>query len=266
MLRRGFISGGIVIAFIALLPVTSAQDTSASGSIVRGSNVLCAGHCSVPIFMYHYIRDKTAPRDSLGRKLSVSQKNFSKQLDALIAQGYSTVRFSDIASGKPLPTHPVVLTFDDGYEDAFIAALPELQKRKMTAVFYIITDFVGKPGYLSVSELKTLRDAGMELGAHTVDHPDLSRLPAGRQREEIGLSAAYIRERAGAPVTSFAYPSGKYNALTTAIMREQGIPFAVTTHHGVATERSKPLLLPRIRMTNTTNMTSLLANLRITSH
>ncbi len=212
--------------------------------------------------MYHYIRENTVASNSLGRRLSISEKNFGRQLDALVSAGYTTVRFSEIASGQPLPAHPVILTFDDGYEDAYTAALPELQKRNMKAVFYIITDFVGRPGYMTLSELKTLRDAGMELGAHTLNHADLSKLPVNKQQDEIALSKAYLLERVGAPVTSFAYPSGKYGVHTPGIVGNEGIPFAVTVHHGVANERSKPLLLPRIRMSNTVNMAILLAGFR----
>ena len=198
--------------------------------------------------MYHHVRVYSNNRDKLGIRLSVTPTLFASQLDALQQAGFHTVTFSDLQKGTLMPAKPLILTFDDGYDNAATAVLPELQKRGMVGVFYIISGKVGMPGYMTFDQLKLLRDAGMELGAHTITHPDLSRLTPLKQQKEIGDSIDYLRTKLNISVWSFAYPVGKYNAASVAIVRKSGMTYAVTTHHGLAHVQRSPLLLKRIRV------------------
>ncbi|HZB97982.1 MAG TPA: hypothetical protein VE219_05230, partial [Candidatus Sulfotelmatobacter sp.] len=75
----------------------------------------------VPILLYHYIRVNPNPNDRAGWSLSVTPENFEAQMRYLKAVGANTVTLADVRravdGGAKLPPHPVVLTFDDGYED-----------------------------------------------------------------------------------------------------------------------------------------------------
>jgi peptidoglycan/xylan/chitin deacetylase (PgdA/CDA1 family) len=64
------------------------------------------------------------------------------------------------------------------------------------------------PRMLSWEQVRELQAGGVEIGAHTVNHPILSAIPAAEQRHEIGESKRMIEERLHAPVTLFAYPNG----------------------------------------------------------
>jgi len=91
---------------------------------------------------------------------------------------------------------------------------------------------------------------GIDVGAHTVNHPILKGLPAERARAEIAESHAWVADVAGIPPTSFAYPNGRpnrdYDASHVAMVRDAGFDLAVTTHWGGASRNASPYELPRI--------------------
>jgi peptidoglycan/xylan/chitin deacetylase (PgdA/CDA1 family) len=91
--------------------------------------------------------------------------------------------------------------------------------------------------------------AGMELGAHSLQHPHLGLLPANEQRREIEESRRLIEERAGVLVESFAYPGGDYSHATLEILRELETKSAVTTEAGTNRPGADPLRLLRRGLT-----------------
>lgn len=249
---RHFFIPALIATSITFFPVVTSAQSIEGGTVAstKTTQAFCTQPCKIPILMYHYISDINRKTTREGRTLSVTPKVFAEQLDALKMNGYTTIRFADILSGSTLPQKPIILTFDDGYLDAAEKALPALLLRQMVGTFFIISGRIGRNGYMTLNDLRLLTDNGMEIGAHTVNHPDLRKLTPQKQRFEIGESAAYLRKILGVPVQVFAYPSGKYKPLTPSIVRSEEMPFAVSTHVGIPTEASNPLLLPRIRMTN----------------
>lgn len=203
-----------------------------------------------PILMYHYVRYVDKGADPLGHSLSVTPEQFAAQLAWLAANGYETVRMDTVAAclrgEAPCPARAVALTFDDGYMDAYTAALPLLQQYGFVATFYIVSGFVGQPNYMGWAELRALRDAGMEIGAHTVSHPDLTRLSLDDARTEIAQARAALMTELGVPVLSFCYPGGRHSTDIAAIVREAGYTSATTTVQNGP--QADPFTLPRLRI------------------
>jgi peptidoglycan/xylan/chitin deacetylase (PgdA/CDA1 family) len=85
---------------------------------------------------------------------------------------------------------------------------------------------------MSWEEAGALRDAGMEIGAHTLTHPHLSLLDAERQREEIAGSVELIARRLAVRPTGLAYPGGDFDARTVGAAAAAGLAYAVTTRAG----------------------------------
>jgi len=77
-----------------------------------------------------------------------------------------------------------------------------------------------------------LMKAGMEVGAHTLEHPLLTRVSADEQRREIAGSIDLIERRLGVRAAGLAYPGGDYDAATARIAAECGLAYAVTTRAG----------------------------------
>ncbi len=204
----------------------------------------------IPILMYHYVRYVDRAADPLGFSLSVTPEQLDGQLAWLKAAGYETVRMDAVAAclhgSGPCPARGVALTFDDGYMDAYTTALPILQRHGFVATFYIVSGFVGQPGYMGWAELRALRDTGMELGAHSVTHPDLTTLGLEELRAQVGQSRAALTAELGQPVVSFCYPGGRFSDTVVAVTREAGYTSATTTIQDGP--QSNPFTLPRLRI------------------
>ncbi|MCL5256840.1 MAG: polysaccharide deacetylase family protein, partial [Chloroflexi bacterium] len=198
----------------------------------------------VPILMYHHVRLLPANANSIERGLTVLPYSFLQELDYLVSQRYTTVGLQDLldasAGKKSLPAKPVILTFDDGYEDAYSLVFPALRQRGCTATFFVLSGLVGSPGYLSWDQVKAMSDAGMEMEAHGVIHLDLTRLSASGAAEQMRLSKEQIETHTGKRVDFYCYPSGRYNASTVHLLESNGYVAAVTTDRGIASASYNP--------------------------
>lgn len=202
----------------------------------------------VPILMYHHIREFNDPRKPIDTNLSVPPSNFKAQMDYLKNNGYKTITLDQLYSDDTLPSKPVVVTFDDGYQDAYDNALPVLKSNGQVGTFYIITGGVDNaPGfYLTSKEIKKMADEGMEIGSHTMSHPDLAATNLVDSDKQLVDSKKFLEQVTGAPVNHFCYPSGKYNNTVTTQVQKAGYVSAVTTHSKGSFDDS--LTLPRIRI------------------
>lgn len=102
---------------------------------------------------------------------------------------------------------------------------------------------------LTTPQLRALRDAGMQIGAHTVTHPILTRLQPAQARDEIVASRRDLEQRLQQPVTLFAYPNGSpgtdYDATHAAMVKDAGLAAAFSTAAGAARTGDDPFQLPR---------------------
>jgi peptidoglycan/xylan/chitin deacetylase (PgdA/CDA1 family) len=119
-------------------------------------------------------------------------------------------------------TRPLVsLSFDDGTGSHYTQVFPKLQSSGFLGTFYIISSYVDDaccPAQLTTPQVKAMSAAGMEIGGHTVTHPDLTTLTSAQQDAELQNSKTFLQGLTGKPVTSFASPYGAYNsALLTKI-------------------------------------------------
>jgi peptidoglycan/xylan/chitin deacetylase (PgdA/CDA1 family) len=206
------------------------------------------------ILMYHYVRAVDQGADPLGYELSVTPEDFGNQMSWLHDQGYIGMRMDGITRcvrGEMLcPARAIAITFDDGYADAYSEALPVLQRYGLLATFYIVTNFVGQPGYMTWEQVAALRDAGMEIGAHTVSHLDLTSLDWDTASFEIAQSKAELDRQLGINVTSFCYPTGLYNGTIEEQVRAAGFINATTTRWD--NDNSDVMALPRRRISGGT--------------
>jgi peptidoglycan/xylan/chitin deacetylase (PgdA/CDA1 family) len=165
--------------------------------------------------MYHHI--SSAPPAPSQAGLTITDPDFAAQLAYLKDHGYHAVLLVDLFNalddGRPLPPHPVVLTFDDGYLDAYTDALPLLRRYGMAGEFNIITGFVGKTigvnRYMTWPQIVAMAGAGMEMESHTIDHQDLGIIDAPQDAYELRFSRAVLAAHVHRAVQFLAYPSGE---------------------------------------------------------
>ena len=102
---------------------------------------------------------------------------------------------------------------------------------------------------LTSPEVKALRQAGMQIGAHTVSHPILARLTQAQAHQEIAGSKRYLEQLLGERVGLFAYPNGKpgedYSPTNVELVRHLGFDAAVSTQWGCSSQGDDPLQIRR---------------------
>lgn len=192
--------------------------------------------------------------DESGSVISVRPEVFARQLAALAGAGVKVVPLTEL---RAAPGPAVALTFDDGFENIARAA-PVLARHRFPATVFLVTDYCGKqndwPGQwagaprlplMAWSRIRELSAAGIEFGAHTATHPDLTRLDVSQAREEMLSSKRCIEDATGRPVRSFAYPYGAMSAATRALVGEH-FQAGCSTRLGYVTAASSPEALERL--------------------
>lgn len=215
----------------------------------------------VPVLMYHYVRTTDEPEDSVGYKLSVSPDKFDEQMKWLTDNGFKTVDFSYFEEPVKLDYKPIIITFDDGYRDAYTDAYRILRKYNLTATFYIITDVVGYPYYMTWDMIKEMSNSKMKFGSHSLSHPDLRNVSDADLDSQLRYSKDKLEKELNIKIDNFCYPSGKYDEKTISKLKELGYRNAVTTKTGIANETSNIYEIPRLRIQNNTNIGSILSGL-----
>jgi peptidoglycan/xylan/chitin deacetylase (PgdA/CDA1 family) len=155
---------------------------------------------------------------------------------------------SHVRNNTPLPNKPIAITFDDGYADAYTAALPILARYHMTATFYIVTGFVDRPRYVTWDQVVSLDRLGMEIASHTVHHEGLTVLGGLKRQTELVDSRTELERRLGHPVLDFCYPGGQIDPPSEIAVARAGYLSATTTAYGRAEVGTDALRLPRIRV------------------
>ncbi|NTX65922.1 polysaccharide deacetylase family protein [Myxococcus sp. CA051A] len=118
-----------------------------------------------------------------------------------------------------LPGQVIVsLNFDDCLATQTTGAAI-MEARGMRGTFYVHSTRMGLSGRLTLAQVQALRDAGHEIGGHTLTHPHLTELSADEQRREICNDRVALLN-AGFRVTSFAYPFGDKDSTTRQIVMD----------------------------------------------
>lgn len=219
----------------------------------------------IPILMYHQI-DPPPPKGTPLRGLCVAPASFSWQMWLLRKMGYRGLSMRDLEpylSGTQ--TGKVVgITFDDGYKNNVVHALPVLVRNGFTATCYGVSGLVGatnvwdagkveeKP-LMSVRDWRTWLSAGMDVGSHTESHADLSQLNANDAQNQIENSKLELEKLLDCEVRHFCYPYGKYLPNHCTMVRNAGYTTATTTQRGRVGRGDDPMALRRIMVARATN-------------
>jgi peptidoglycan/xylan/chitin deacetylase (PgdA/CDA1 family) len=204
--------------------------------------------------MYHYISEIPPDADVYRLDLTVVPARFEEQLQYLQAQGYQSITLADVyttlTTGKPLPEKPIVLTFDDGYKNAYTEALPLLQKYGFVGTFFLLATpaHYEAPGYMTWNDIHAMAEAGMSMQAHGRDHYDLTNRAYEFLVYQILGAKEAVEAHSGQPVRFFCYPSGRYDVDTAAVVESAGYWGAVTTAWGTELRLDNRYAWPRIRV------------------
>jgi peptidoglycan/xylan/chitin deacetylase (PgdA/CDA1 family) len=165
-----------------------------------------------------------------GWQFTHSPKAFEFQLRELRKRGYQFISLgklvNDIQAVGSERDNSIAVTFDDGWLDNYLFALPILKKLGIPATFFVITDHLraDRPDATRMKreQLRELLAQGMTIGSHTRTHPDLARISEDAARDEIAGSKADLEDSLKVTVDFLAYPGGAFNACVAELAREAG--------------------------------------------
>lgn len=208
----------------------------------------------VPILMYHHIEKAPRRSDAIRQDLSVSPKKFEQQLRYLREEGYESITLNDLALhvtvGKPLPPKPIILTFDDGYRNAYTNAFPLLKKYSFVGTFFLISEPIdaNDPNFVSWAEVEEMHAAGMKFEPHSYNHPDMRNRGYDFVVFQILAPKEAIEARTKETCRFFAYPTGRYDQFVIDVLRSANFWGGVLTQQGATHTAEDLFTLRRVRV------------------
>jgi len=214
-----------------------------------------------PIAILSYHQTARPPRRGVPvRTLVLPPWRFALQMRTLKALGWTGLSLRDLephlrggAGGKVFG-----ITLDDGYLNNFENALPVLRSLGFTATAYFVSTQIGGTNVwdhakgvppvplMRLEQMRAWAEAGMEVGAHTRTHIDLTTCSDAVAREEIAGSKEDLEQALGLPVRSFSYPYGEHLPEHVEMVRQAGFETAVTIVKRRQRQADDLLRLPRI--------------------
>ncbi len=227
---------------------TVAAEAASMARLVRGTRSGTAR-----ILYYHRVEDEA-------HRSCVRPAAFAEQMSYLRREGYTVLPLAAVREHldekRPFPERTVLVTFDDGFADNYVNAFPILQREGIPMTLFLTADYIGGPELpvlrdrkgvrpLSWPQVEEMARHGVELGAHTLTHPNLTELGDEELHREVTESRTRIHEQTGVPVDSFCYPRGHFDARVKQAVRDAGYALACTTLEGCVSVATHPFSLRR---------------------
>ena len=216
----------------------------------------------VPALLYHHFAPK--PKNSNGDPSNYDpvyfcyDTAFDQQMNHLHQDGYTTISLDDFVAfldgQKPLPTKPIILTFDDGFMSNYLYAFPILKKYGMTATIFVTLDsnsenfkkYAHLDLPLTLEQMKEMSDYGISMESHTMTHRYLSMLKPADMRWELEESKKVLAKLLDKPVRFLAIPSGAYSGTVKRLVKKSGYAAAFCMLKGTNNKSSDRFELRRL--------------------
>lgn len=206
---------------------------------------LVAPGAGVPLLAYHQV-------SNVPEVYSIDPEQFEEHMQYLASHGYTAISLAELfdsrSSARPLPPNPVIITFDDGYTDNCLTALPIMEKYGMKGTVFVIAGQVGQTEYLTWDQIRFMQAKGTEIGSHTYSHIALSGLDQPRLMDELTRSKQVLESNLGKPVDFLAYPFGQYDAAAITGVKQAGYAGACTGEPGQVTAGVDAYKLKRVNI------------------
>ena len=236
----------LLILLLLLIPLLVSSPKQMTATMVADSE----NGTKVLILNYHKI-------DNTFISLAIRPDDFDTQMKYLSENGYHTISpdelYDSLAGTGELPDNPVMITFDDGYEDNYANAYPILKKYGFKATIFVVTSFLdkNKKGYMSWDQAREMDANGISIQSHTVDHKSMTDLTDDQLRMELVDSKKKAEKELGHPVNYMAYPTGIHNLHIAQMVKEAGYKAAFTIKYGNVDKASNIYALERVPIFHT---------------
>ncbi len=210
---------------------------------------------NVPVLIYHHIKPLDQAKKEGYESLAVGPEYFESQMKYLVDQGYTTIKAENLVNalinGQGIPGKPVVVTFDDGYDDIYLYAYPIAKKYNITLNLMVATGLLENSGYLTWSSLKEMTDSGLAaVYNHTWSHYPLASGDENKITIETQTAQKQLEDHLDNVAKIITYPYDSYNGRIITIMSNEGFIAGFSTEAGFFQCNSFIMNLHRNRIGN----------------
>lgn len=206
-----------------------------------------------PVLMYHHIQTPEEAQAENAVSLTVNTDIFAQQMQYLQDRDYNPISMADLNSffdqGAVLPAKPIMITFDDGYNDIYSDAWPILRDHQFKATVFLITGLVENYGYLTWNQVNEMK-GNIFFGNHTWSHKNVGS-NFSEVQTEITTADNQLTEYFLNNPKVFCYPYGSSTSSVEKLLQDLGYGLAFTTRSGSILCAKNRLSLPRIRVGST---------------
>ena len=227
----------------------------------------------IPVLAYHKI--------DVGFELGVNciaPRTFERQMRFLAEQGYTAITVDQLvdacsdagdrnrdtrerdydSAAVKLPLQPILITFDDGYENFYTHAYPILKAHHLTATVFVLAGYIGelntwdvrlrlkRSRHLNREQIQTLFGDGIGVASHGMYHRFLTHCHPAKAKRELEDSKSVLEEILNHPIHSFAYPYGSVNAKVVELVKSAGYHIAFGLNPSQELKPSSMYCFPRI--------------------
>ena len=207
----------------------------------------------LPVLNYHQIN----PVDV--NALTVPPEDFAAQMQYLHDNGYETISPEELneflVSGKELPPRPVLITFDDGYEDNYTYAYPILKQYNMKATIFLVSDFMNRfDNYLTWQQVYDMSENNIYMGSHTLSHFELPSLSTAELEQQVVGGKLAVEWHTFKFCEYIAYPCGYFNDQVLSEVKKTNYKGGFTVFFDYVRAGDDPYTLNRIPIYRTATM------------
>jgi peptidoglycan/xylan/chitin deacetylase (PgdA/CDA1 family) len=180
------------------------------------TNILIRSKSGLRVLMYHKLSQNT------NDNLTISDDVLEKQLLYLKKKNYHPITVQQLIEYQyqkaKLPKTPILLTFDDGYENNFTYLYPLLKKHALKATIFLPVGFIGKSNgwddggeaIMNVDRLKQIDSTFIEFGLHSLIHRSYKEFTTEELIDDISQCRSILKENYIPYVPAITYPYGAY--------------------------------------------------------
>lgn len=158
-----------------------------------------------PIIFYHEIFGHGRNKE----KYAISLEQFKDQTAFMVKNGFKSISLDALFHpAEQAGAGNVVISFDDGCYSDYSHATPVLSEQGLAATFFVVANWVGKPGFAGWPELREMSGLGMSIQSHSLNHRFLSDLDNEELSKELSLSKDILEQGLGKAVEYISLPGG----------------------------------------------------------
>lgn len=205
------------------------------------------------VLMYHDVFNDTCIKTGFNTKgadyYKVSIEQFESQLDAIAC----------LISEKKILPDDVLLTFDDGGVSAHEIITPVLERYGFKGHFFIVSELIGMPGFMSENQILDLLARGHMIGSHSATHPSrFESLSTEERKQEWKISLERLNSLSSNTIKEISIPNGYFVREDVGFLKDLGVEVIYHSSYGDNYHENRICIQGRVAVTSKTSMTDII--------